>query len=529
MRAPTNARVREFQVGAFVLLGFFAISMFSFRLTETPAFAHGTQVVTYLDDATGLFQLAKVKQAGISIGFVKSIELVDGRAKVTLVIEKPYSVPKDARVVPRPLGILGDKYLEIVVPTSSQYERYRGDEGPTPASPGAPVKVEDDASARGAPSRRSDQTKKIENGAEPPVAYEVQAVWGQALARVSDWIVPSAVAQSAAPVPAASKPAVQGDVLKSSNSAATVDDITRQVGEVTKDLQATSKSLKTMIEKNTDDVDRILGSWARISTKIETILNGVNSNKVEKDIRNLSNAAGNMSQSLANIESITGKLDRGEGTLGKLINDPSTIEEINRSLVTINNAIDRANRIQSIVDLRSQYGVTPKTAKTYVGVRIMTRESSGYVGEIVLDPAGTEKKVITTVRTNGGSPVVTETLTNDRTALKYSLQFYKRIADTAFRLGLFESTGGVGADFQLFRRRLQATVEFFELGRERDNPNLKIWFRVPFLDYLYAEAGGDDLITKVNAGSQRRTFFVGLGLNFTDQDLKTLFIFSGIP
>ena len=40
---------------------------------------------------------------------------------------------------------------------------------------------------------------------------------------------------------------------------------------------------------------------------------------------------------LANLESITSKIDKGEGTLGQLINDSDTVEKLNVALDDIGN------------------------------------------------------------------------------------------------------------------------------------------------------------------------------------------------
>ncbi len=130
---------------------------------------------------------------------------------------------------------------------------------------------------------------------------------------------------------------------------------------------------------------------------------------------------------------------------------------------------------------------------------------------------------------DGGPVETTETITNDRTKLKFSVQFYKRIGDTAFRLGLFENTGGLAMDVFAWKDRVRFSVEAFGIGRENDNPYLRAFVRVPFWNYLYAQAGGDDIITKMRSTDFRPSFFAGLGVRFTDDDLKTLFLLPGIP
>lgn len=507
MKAPTKGLSLEFHVGTFVLLGFIAIAAFAFRLTESPIFQSGIEVVTYLDDATGLFKLTKVKRAGIPIGFVKNIELSKNRAKVTLVIDKGYELPKNAKVVPRPLGILGDKYIDIVIPGVGE----KNDD----------KEERDDA--------KGDTTSWI------------------------DWLVPSAYAADEtivlpsgvpeAPVTAAPAPSVpvkgkvkaksdklrSGDVIKASNAPSSVDDLTKEAADISKDIKASSKTVRKILETNANDIDVLIKSWMRISTKLEKVVNRIDTENLGRDLQDLSNAAGRMGRSLENVETITGKVARGEGTIGKLINDPTTADSLNTSLTYLNHAVERSRRIQTIVDVSGDYLPAIHATKTYVGLRIMTRETSGYIAQVAVDPYGTEKTVITTETVDGGTPKVTETVTNDRSELKYSVQFYKRIGEVVFRPGLFENSGGIGMDLMLFRDRVQLTGEFFEFSRRGDRPHVRAFVRVPFLTYLYAQAGGDELVTRRRTDERRPSMSAGLGIRFTDDDIKTLFLLPGIP
>lgn len=511
MRAPGKDRSLEARVGLFVVLGFMVIALYSFRLTESPIFQRGMEVTTYLDDATGLFKLTKIKLAGIPIGFVKDIELDGHRAKVILVIEPGYELPKGARVIPRPLGILGDKFLEIQIP-------------PVPgATPPPPAEIV--APPKDAPKARNERRRRS------------RGAW---LRRLENWVYPSAEAQQPAPpvhAPAApaAKPAAKpgriksGDVIPSATSGGSVDDLTRDAADLSKDVKATSTSVRTLVDKNAPEIESLIQSLNRMVTKLEKTLNKIDSERMVKDFEALSQAAGKMSRTLENTESITGKIDRGEGTLGKLVNDTTTVNELNRTLGHLNHAIERSRRIQTIVDLNGDYRTASSSTKTHVGMSIFTRETSGYIAEVVVDPAGTQKKVITTTQIDGGPIETTQTITNDRTKLKFSVQFYKRIGDTAFRLGLFENTGGLAMDVFTWREHLRFSVEAFGIGREDDRPYLRAFVRVPFWNYLYAQAGGDDIITKMRSSDFRPSFFAGLGVRFTDDDLKTLFLLPGIP
>ena len=89
-------------------------------------------------------------------------------------------------------------------------------------------------------------------------------------------------------------------------------------------------------------------------------------------------------------------------------------------------------------------------------------------------------------------------------------------------MDLFESTGGLALDYYLLDDRMVLSLESFDFDLE-DNPHLKT--RVDFFPFphLYITAGFDDFISE----DDNESFFFGAGLNFTDNDIKT--IISSIP
>ena len=90
-----------------------------------------------------------------------------------------------------------------------------------------------------------------------------------------------------------------------------------------------SASLKRIAEKNESDIRELIANLKVFSEELKTIAR-----------------KGDLGDSLANLESITEKIDNGDGTLGQLINDSDTIEKINVALDDISNLIGSASRWQ---------------------------------------------------------------------------------------------------------------------------------------------------------------------------------------
>ena len=76
-------------------------------------FRQGYKVHALFDNAQELKGGAQVKMAGVEIGWVESVELVNGRAKVTLKIQDRYEVKTDSRAVIKFTGLMGQNFVSI--------------------------------------------------------------------------------------------------------------------------------------------------------------------------------------------------------------------------------------------------------------------------------------------------------------------------------------------------------------------------------------------------------------------------------
>ena len=102
-----------------------------------------------------------------------------------------------------------------------------------------------------------------------------------------------------------------------------------------------------------------------------------------------------------------------------------------------------------------------------------------------------------------------------------SALYAKRYGDFRYRLGLIESTGGLGLDWYLFNDLGKASVDLYDFNAVNDvrgtKPHLTLLYRHRFLKHLDTYIGADNILN-----SKARNFIFGLGLSFVDQDMKYL-------
>ena len=101
-------------VGMFVVLGILALGYLSIKLGRVSLLDGGGYVVTVDFPGTGgLKSGSAVEIAGVEIGRVESIGLVDYQARVLIRIQKDVKLQDDAIASIKTKGLIGEKYVRI--------------------------------------------------------------------------------------------------------------------------------------------------------------------------------------------------------------------------------------------------------------------------------------------------------------------------------------------------------------------------------------------------------------------------------
>ena len=111
----------ELKVGAFVLMAVLALTFFIISISDLSFFEKGRHMQVIFGFASGLREAAPVRLAGVEVGLVKKIQVyvdeADGgktKVRVNIWIKDDVGIPVDSDITINQLGILGEKYLEII-------------------------------------------------------------------------------------------------------------------------------------------------------------------------------------------------------------------------------------------------------------------------------------------------------------------------------------------------------------------------------------------------------------------------------
>ena len=112
---PPSARVRQLWVGAFVILGLAGFFFILFTMTSPATFRGRYTVLTHVDDAGGMRKGDAVTMRGVNIGRVRAFDLTQETGVVlSLEIERGWDIPAGSRTEVRSTGFLGGMVVSVV-------------------------------------------------------------------------------------------------------------------------------------------------------------------------------------------------------------------------------------------------------------------------------------------------------------------------------------------------------------------------------------------------------------------------------
>lgn len=536
MQIKTETRVGIFVILALGIFFYMTLQLGVFRLHKGN---YKLQVVKF-HDIGGLDRKAEVKIAGVTVGWVDRIELLDGEnylAKAYIMLLKQYILHTDASAKVRQEGLLGTKYLEIIPGDSSLPALPEGHELVRPAH--AAVSIDDILhKVHTIAGHVVDVTAALhETFGGPEGRSELQYTMrylNQAAEKISTFA--NSLDRT-----------LSNNESNINNILADVRDIAH---EMVKSIPALSNDFGRLSKRmESEFLPSFQASIERISDVFDRDVNRI-AQKVEKTTEALEDAAFHASDGFRNISSITNKIDDGKGLLGKIINEDETYNDIKYAIGGLKNYFSMIDKLSIVLDAHGEFMYRPaehmvfEEAKGYIDVRIHPSDDHFYMIQRVTSQRGNlereslvknwydenDKQFLPSdffERAHFLGELVgrVETIKRTLDAPRYGVQIGKIFKDVALRFGLIEGWAGIGIDVEIpFNNdnfRWVTTLELFDFrGRQRINdsrPHVKWMNRVFLLRNIYCAFGADDFISQENSNG-----FFGFGLRFDDAALKAV-------
>ena len=273
---PRTAGGREVRVGVFVLLGALAFGVVLFLMTDPATFRGRYMVTTEVADAGGIRRGDPVQMRGVNIGRVDQFDLTPGGVLITLEIEGEWRIPEDSRAVLGGLDLLGGRTVQVI----------RGD------------------------SDAELQIGQVMPGAAEEGVMELADTLGDearsTMARVRALMADTAVAS------------VHTSIVELEKVLGNISEITdgqrAQLSELSASLSRSANRVEDLATR--EELDR---SLARADSTLAALQIASTS---------LANASGS-------LETILDRMERGEGTLGRLSGEDGLYESLDAALAEI--------------------------------------------------------------------------------------------------------------------------------------------------------------------------------------------------
>jgi len=513
----------ETRVGIFIIIAvgifiYLSINIKAFRLDRNQYYTYKT----YFDDTGGLDVRSPVRIAGVDVGWVESIMLMEGgKAEVVLRVHKRNKLAKNAYATITQEGLIGTKVLEIDP----------GDPATGFLIPGSVLAIPGKSPA--SVSDLMDQFRDIASSIQD-VALSFKNVFSSPRGEEN------------------LKMALEG-ITKASNRIADFSEVLNRT------LQKNEENINMALL----DMRRVMGNMNVTVPSIRKDFDSITVALADDTLPKISDASEQARETFKEAEQVVEKINTGKGLIGKLVNEDETYGELKKAIKGLKDYLTKAQSLRINVDMHSEYLFRDWYSKGYFEVKIHPNQDSFYVLQLATDEYGSIKRDVIMrerIDSDGNRMIADELLkdalqgkrdTFDKTRAEIAklenpeteriitrrendfllgFQFGKRFDRLSLRIGLFENSFGVGADYFFptpsDKFHLSTTLEIFDFrGKRRlddGRPHVKWLTKLYFMKHIYTAVGVDDAISRHNG-----SLFWGSGIRFNEDDLK--YVLSLLP
>ncbi|MBM3285138.1 MAG: MCE family protein, partial [Candidatus Aminicenantes bacterium] len=337
---------REMKIGIFLAGAILILAVFIFIVGDMSVLFRkpGYVLFSAFDSVSGLELRAAVRMAGVKIGYVNAIRLEGRRARVGMSIFPEYRVPRGSRATLASLGLIGERYIEIVAGEEASF-----------CQPGETIESAPSVSLDQAGSLLlsvADDIRSVSTLIRETLSEESRTGLQQTLQNLASF------SRDLEDFLDENKNALQSGISSASKAAGELD---RKAKEVSKSIDETVLLLRDMAQENREAVK-------------------FNLEKIRELLLRLEESLQHLSESLE-------KISRGEGTLGKAIHDPGLYEEAERTLGSVRKAAEPLSRMRATGSYRVDYLGAARTVKGFLSLGFYFPSRYFVYGQVVEDPS----------------------------------------------------------------------------------------------------------------------------------------------
>lgn len=469
---------RLLKIGLFVAVtGTFSV-LYIMQTVEAIDAEETVLIHAYLDDASGLLPDSRVRLSGVNVGRVRSIVLEEGRAKVTMEIDAEIPIYQNSKVIKQMDSLLGNSVITI-------------DPGTMDAGTIPPDGTVRNVMSETVMNRAFSTTERVASELEL-LLVEFRAFMNEGgYSQMEDMLE---AARSTVDV-----------------TGALVEQNLVLMRSAMEDIAELAERVNLESDREIENISEILEHTARLTARLDRMAEE-NDRELSLAVQEMRRSAETLTAVLESTRGVAEKIERGEGNIGRLVNDDELYERVIRISEDVEGYVDSTIGLGVQVGFQADYLSASAGVENRAEVRLIPQDrGKDYRLGVTIPPGG-----------DGGG---------ESGDMRVSAQLTRSYGPVTLRGGIIESSGGLGLDLQPVKS-FELSTQVYRLGREA-GPALDAGGTIyPFFDpasdnplrWLYLTGGVRDILA--GAGME---YHFGLGLRLFDNDLKGIIQYVPAP
>lgn len=483
----------EIKVGALMLVALTAMVYFVIRIENIGSLGDADSYIMNVRfaDAAGIGTDDPAYLAGVLVGHVAAVHLnmADGTAEVQLRLRNDVQLREDAVAIVGSSGMLGDRMLQL-----------------SPGSPDLPVVLPGGWIVGGEPVSLDQMVTVIASIARnlDATTESISRVLGTEAGEASLREILAnveGVTKQLDQLLTRNSGSIDSSFTRFDRTLANLENLSGRLGEslpaLVDDMRQVSGNLNELIEANRGDISAVGGNLKSMTERLD--------------------------RSAADLEELIAKMNRGDGTVARLVNEGETVDRLNEALDAVDDSLAAADTFFRRVgearfsfEWRSEFYDRISATKNYFGVRLAfgdERSGRGFEFHLIDDNIGglTQTNILTEFFNPDTGNLINRTLERQlvrQEGFRVNVLLTQRLGNFQLRGGILESQAGIGVDFFAADDKIRLTTEMWDLGRDPD-PHLKFRAQWSVVGRFFLTGGWDDAFRP-----DQRSYFLGGGYSF---------------
>ncbi|MCX7958870.1 MAG: hypothetical protein N3B13_07465, partial [Deltaproteobacteria bacterium] len=167
---------------------------------------------------------------------------------------------------------------------------------------------------------------------------------------------------------------------------------TESLRQIMSNIEEVSKNLRVISSGSQEDIIEAIKNIKDLPKDTKLLVNNVQTiigkreGELAEGVSDFRKILQKLDKSLTNIEKVTDSIEKGEGTVGKILKDEKIAKSLEETADGISDYVQQISRLQININIRDEYNFLQKVSKSFFSVKLQPKEDKFYLLELIDDP-----------------------------------------------------------------------------------------------------------------------------------------------